>query len=309
MSDLPAITAETGARDPELWLQLKAHEGLRLKPYRDSVGKLTVGVGRNLDDVGLREGEAMFLCFCDVAALEQALDARLPWWRGLDAARRAVVIDMAFNMGVEGLLGFGDTLAALKAGRFGDAAQAMLRSRWAGQVGPARRDPRADDPHGRELRAGWRTGLGRRVVTALAAALAFIVKHRAVALWAALVLAGVLVAGWATHRLDAGPLARAQDRAKAAEAQAAAAVAQTQLDTTAAAAVETARTTEAHAAAATGAASDVIARLPHAADPVDPAVLAEWGRAVDGLRDEAAAGRAPAAPAGGADPARPVPPT
>ncbi len=133
--DLMIAAGEAAVRDPLLWLQLTAHEGLRLKPYRDSVGKLTVGVGRNLDDVGLREGEAMFLCFCDVAALEQALDARLPWWRGLDAARRAVVIDMAFNMGVAGLLGFDDTLAALKAGRFGDAAQAMLRSRWAGQVG------------------------------------------------------------------------------------------------------------------------------------------------------------------------------
>lgn len=128
--------AEAAAvRDPLLWPQLKAHEGLRLKPYRDSVGKLTIGVGRNLDDVGLREGEAMFLCFCDVAAVEQVLDVRLPWWRGLDPARRAVLIDMGFNLGVPGLCAFTDTLAAVKAGRFGDAAQSMLRSRWAGQVG------------------------------------------------------------------------------------------------------------------------------------------------------------------------------
>ncbi len=126
------------AADPllaALWPQLKAHEGLRLKPYRDTVGKLTIGVGRNLDDVGLRGGEAMFLCFCDVALVEQALDARLPWWRTLDGPRRAVLIDMGFNMGVEGLCAFTDTLVAVKAGRFGDAAQAMLRSRWAGQVG------------------------------------------------------------------------------------------------------------------------------------------------------------------------------
>ena len=133
--DLILSAAESAARDPLLYLQLKAHEGLRLKPYRDSVGKLTVGVGRNLDDVGLREGEAMFLCFCDVAAVEQALDGRLPWWRGLDASRRAVLVDMGFNMGVAGLCDFTDMLAAAKAGRFGDAAQAMLRSRWAGQVG------------------------------------------------------------------------------------------------------------------------------------------------------------------------------
>ena len=140
-----------------------------------------------------------------------------------------------------------------------------------------------------------------------AAVLAFMIRHRALALRAALLLAVAVAAGWVVHRLDAAPLARAQDRAKAAETQAAAAVAQARLDSKAAAAVETARTTEAHAAAATGAASDAIARLPHAADPVDPDVLAEWGRAVDGLRDEAAAGR-PAASAGGAGPARPVPP-
>ena len=118
-----------------IWPQLKAHEGLRLHPYRDTAGKLTIGVGRNLDDVGLREGEAMFLCFCDIAAVEQALDARLPWWRTLDDARRAVLVDMGFNMGVAALCGFTDTLAAARAGRYGDASQSMLRSRWAGQVG------------------------------------------------------------------------------------------------------------------------------------------------------------------------------
>ncbi len=131
----PASIAGSDDRDPDLWLQLKAHEGLRLKPYRDSVGKLTVGVGRNLDDTGLREGEAMFLCFCDVHVVEQALDARLPWWRRLDAPRRAVLIDMGFNMGVAGLCGFADMLAAVQGGRFAEAADAMLRSRWAGQVG------------------------------------------------------------------------------------------------------------------------------------------------------------------------------
>ena len=146
-------------------------------------------------------------------------------------------------------------------------------------------------------------------MTALAAALAFAVKHRATVLWAALLLAGAVATGWAVHRFDAGPLARAQARAAAAEVQAAAAQSQTKLDATAAAAVETARTTEAHAAARTGAASDAIARLPHAADPVDPAVVAEWGLAVDGLRDEAAAARPPAAPAGGAVAPRPVPPS
>ena len=138
--------------------------------------------------------------------------------------------------------------------------------------------------------------------------LALLVRHRATALWAAAALGAAAAGGWAVHRLDAGPLARAQDRAKAAEAQAAAARAQTALDAQASAAVETAHAAEAHAAARTGAATDAIARLPHAADPLDADVLAEWSRAVDGLRDEAAAGRPAADPAGGAGAARPVPP-
>ena len=135
LGDIPHVAEDTLGRDPGLWAQLTAHEGVRLKPYRDTVGKLTIGVGRNLDDVGLRSIEAMFLFCCDVAAVEQALDARLPWWRTLDASRRAVLVDMGFNMGAAGLCGFGDMLAAAQAGRFGDAAEAMLRSRWAGQVG------------------------------------------------------------------------------------------------------------------------------------------------------------------------------
>ena len=119
----------------DLYAQLKAHEGLRLKPYRDTVGKLTIGVGRNLDDVGLRDGEAELLCLNDVRVVEAGLDARLPWWRGQDAARQAVLIDMGFNLGIEGLLGFRTTLGHVQAGRYGEAAKQMLRSKWAGQVG------------------------------------------------------------------------------------------------------------------------------------------------------------------------------
>ena len=124
-----------GAAAAAIYVQLKAHEGLRLKPYRDTVGKLTIGVGRNLDDVGLREGEALFLLLHDLQFVEEALDKRLPWWRELDEPRRHVLLDMGFNLGVDGLLGFGATLGHLRAGRYAEAAQQMLRSRWAGQVG------------------------------------------------------------------------------------------------------------------------------------------------------------------------------
>ena len=113
---------------------LRRHEGVRLKPYRDTVGKLTIGVGRNLDDVGLSPAEVEALLDDDIARAEAGLDALRPWWRGLDPVRQAVLIDMAFNLGAKKLDGFNATLAAVQARRFGEAADHMLASAWAGQV-------------------------------------------------------------------------------------------------------------------------------------------------------------------------------
>lgn len=113
---------------------LKRHEGLRLKPYRDMVGKLTIGYGRNLDDVGLRESEADQMLSNDVMGVyEQLLDA-LPWAAMLSAERQAVLVNMAFNLGLDGLLGFKNTLAAIRAGKYQEAASMMLESKWAQQV-------------------------------------------------------------------------------------------------------------------------------------------------------------------------------
>lgn len=120
---------------PELQAQLVRHEGLRLKPYCDTVGKLTLGVGRNLDDVGITQAEAMTLLAGDVARAEAGLDARLPWWRTLDPVRADVLVNMAFNLGIASLCGFDRTLAAVREGRWVDAADGMLASAWAKQVG------------------------------------------------------------------------------------------------------------------------------------------------------------------------------
>lgn len=116
--------------------ELIRDEGIRLRPYRDSVGKLTIGIGRNLDDVGISSDEAMYLCRNDVAAALADLDKALPWWRELDEVRQRALANMAFNLGIVRLLGFRNTLAALRAGRYADAADGMLASKWAGQVGP-----------------------------------------------------------------------------------------------------------------------------------------------------------------------------
>lgn len=115
--------------------QLRLHEGERLKPYRDTVGKLTIGVGRNLDDRGLTRDESAMLLGNDIKAVETDLIRALPWVAQLDDVRQRVLLDMAFNLGVPGLLGFKRTLATIQAGDYEKAAAMMLDSKWAGQVG------------------------------------------------------------------------------------------------------------------------------------------------------------------------------
>jgi lysozyme len=110
-------------------------EGVRLKPYRDSVGKLTIGIGRNLDDVGISLAEARMLLANDLEKVQSQISASLPWVRNLSVARQSVVENMAFNLGVNGLMAFKETLAWMEAGNYSAAADAMLQSVWARQVG------------------------------------------------------------------------------------------------------------------------------------------------------------------------------
>jgi len=118
-----------------LRMQLIRHEGLRLKPYRDTVGKLTIGVGRNLDDVGISEAEAFYLLENDIKRTRKELHERLPWISNLSPTRQDVLVNMAFNMGVGGVLKFKKMLANLEQGRWYDASREMLDSKWAQQVG------------------------------------------------------------------------------------------------------------------------------------------------------------------------------
>jgi lysozyme len=120
---------------PTLIGELKRDEGVRLKPYTDTVGKLTIGVGRNLADVGISDDECTALLQNDVARTVAALDKSLPWWRKLDPVRQRVLVNMAFNLGMTGLLTFKNTLAAVQGGSYAAAAAGMLASKWATQVG------------------------------------------------------------------------------------------------------------------------------------------------------------------------------
>jgi lysozyme len=126
-------------RDPTLnrglmRAQLIRHEGMRLRPYRDTVGKMTIGVGRNLDDRGITEAEALFLLDNDIDIAITELQARFPWFDELSEIRQRVLIDMAFNLGITKLLGFKRTLAAIKRGDYVAAAAGMMASKWATQV-------------------------------------------------------------------------------------------------------------------------------------------------------------------------------
>jgi lysozyme len=92
-------------------------------------------VGRNLEDRGISREESAYLLLNDVRAMEQGLICALPWFSQLDDVRQRVLLDMAFNLGVQGLLEFRRTLEAVRSGRYQQAAGMMLESKWAGQVG------------------------------------------------------------------------------------------------------------------------------------------------------------------------------
>jgi lysozyme len=110
-------------------------EALKLKPYVDSVGKLTIGVGRNLDDVGISIEEAMYLLNNDIEIAIHTAKAIIPHYEELSDARQNVVVDMAFNLGANRLMGFKKMIAALRERDFVTASEEMLDSKWARQVG------------------------------------------------------------------------------------------------------------------------------------------------------------------------------
>lgn len=115
--------------------QLTIDEGKKNFPYTDSVGKLTIGIGRNLADRGLTDEEIHFLLDNDVKEVIQQLSTNLPWFNNLDDVRQEVLINMCFNMGWGKLSQFKNTLNLIKEGKYNEASTAMLNSLWARQVG------------------------------------------------------------------------------------------------------------------------------------------------------------------------------
>lgn len=119
------------------------HEGLRLLPYKDSLGLMTIGVGRCIEKRGISAKEAYFLLDNDLAQCSEQVLKHLPWTSDLSKQRQEVLVEMCFQLGINGLLAFKNTLTAVMNGKYGVAAQGMLDSKWAKQT-PGRAKELAD---------------------------------------------------------------------------------------------------------------------------------------------------------------------
>jgi lysozyme len=148
----PAV--RTWDRDA-LEVELTRDEGKRLKAYKDTKGLWSIGIGRNLDGVGtapltrtkadvltngINEAECDQLFDYDIDRTERDLDRGIPWWRSLDPVRQRVMLNMCFNMGwgegtPHGLHTFVNTLGMIQRGEYSRAADGMLSSKWATEVG------------------------------------------------------------------------------------------------------------------------------------------------------------------------------
>ncbi len=110
------------------------HEGLRLKPYVDTVGKITIAVGRNLTDRGISLAEANLMLTNDINnSVAEAM--KFSWFKGLNDVRKEAIVMMIFNVGLPRFKSFKKMIEALDLGDYSKAAEEALDSHWASQVG------------------------------------------------------------------------------------------------------------------------------------------------------------------------------
>lgn len=129
--------------------QLKIDEGFRKHVYKDTLGYDTVGYGycltknpcrlsneniKEIHAIGITEkvAEQLLIDYCH--ALENKLHSVLPCFETLNDVRKEVLINMSYNLGVSGVLGFKHMIAELEKGDFERAAICMIDSKWATQV-------------------------------------------------------------------------------------------------------------------------------------------------------------------------------
>lgn len=119
----------------QLQIELRRDEGWRQFPYYDTDKNESIGCGRNLTARGVSDSEILLMWTHDVEDVEAALDRNLSWWRGLDPVRQRVLLNLGFNLGWGGLSQFARFLSAMHQGRWNDAAQELVNSRWHSEVG------------------------------------------------------------------------------------------------------------------------------------------------------------------------------
>lgn len=134
----------------EMIQRLVMHEGCELMPYKCPAGYLTIGVGRNLETNPLTEEEkkvcgdymrgitknaAFYLLRNDIDRVKRECTKNIPFFNALDAERRYALIDMDFNLGIKGLLGFKRMLSAMGSGFYDTAAKECLNSKYAKDTG------------------------------------------------------------------------------------------------------------------------------------------------------------------------------
>lgn len=113
---------------------LMQDEGLELKPYLDTKGIMSIGVGRNLEANGISSDEALYLLDNDIKKATAAA-ATFKWFDKIDPVRKDVIVSMVFNMGLDKFCGFKRMIAAMERGDFPQAATEMLASMWSAEVG------------------------------------------------------------------------------------------------------------------------------------------------------------------------------
>ncbi|WZO97284.1 glycoside hydrolase family protein [Isosphaeraceae bacterium EP7] len=148
--------------DPELLKQvtaeLRADEGVRNGVYDDSTGKspvlarwdgdrlvpsrgrLTIGVGRNLSDRPISDAVIQLLFNEDIAMVAEAARRLFPAFDEWAQNRKAAVLNLLWNLGEGGLMGFVNTTKAIREDRWGEAANGLIRSLWFKQIQVSRRD-------------------------------------------------------------------------------------------------------------------------------------------------------------------------
>lgn len=133
----------------EMITRLKMHEGCSLKPYKCPAGKLTIGIGRNVEDNpltaeelrvigdwkhGITREAAHYLCRNDIERCIADLQKHLKFFDGLDKERKYALIDLCFQLGINGLLKFKRTLGSIAVGNYNLASEQLLESKYASQV-------------------------------------------------------------------------------------------------------------------------------------------------------------------------------